>query len=261
MSWRLDKIKKNTLLKFTSIIFLLLVLASLVSVLRNPALNILRYPLGVLSLIRQELLGIIFYHRNMVENTKLSQEIDLLNQKLNHLNEIYLENKRLNMLLSLKQNISYKVTAARVIGRSPDNWSSVILIDKGIHQGIKVGYPVVSYLGLVGRITEVTNFISKVVLINDPHLGVSAIVQRSRQEGLVSGTLGGSLIMRYLPKGADIKISDVIVTSGLSEFYPKGLLIGTVVEIGEEFSGLSKYAVIKPAVDLNKLEEVLVIIP
>jgi rod shape-determining protein MreC len=99
------------------------------------------------------------------------------------------------------------------------------------------------------------------MLISDPNLGVSALVQRSRQEGLVSGTLGTYLTMRYLPKDADIKIQDVIVSSGLNEVYPKGLLIGTVIDIGKEFSGLSRFATIKPAIDLSNIEEVLIIIP
>jgi len=120
---------------------------------------------------------------------------------------------------------------------------------------------VISYLGLLGRVVEVSQSSSKVMLINDPALSVSAINQRSRQEGLVCGTLGNTLVMRYLPKDADIQASDIIVTSGLTDIYPKGLIIGTVVEVGEEFSGLSRYANIKPATDLSAVEEVLVIIP
>jgi len=69
------------------------------------------------------------------------------------------------------------------------------------------------------------------------------------------------LIMKYLPKDSDIKASDIIITSGLTDNYPKGLLIGRVISIGEEFSGLSRYAIVKPAVDLSNIEEVLIIIP
>ena len=98
-------------------------------------------------------------------------------------------------------------------------------------------------------------------MINDPSLGVSSIVQRSRQEGLVSGTLGANLIMRYLPEDADIIVNDLIVTSQLSQIYPKGLLVGKVVNIGRELSGLNRYAIVKPAVDCSAIEEVLVIIP
>jgi rod shape-determining protein MreC len=85
-------------------------------------------------------------------------------------------------------------------------------------------------------------------------------VQRSRQEGLVTGTLGGNLIMRYLPEEPDIQVSDTIITSGLNGFYPKGLLIGTVIDVGKEFSGLSHYALVKPEAKLSNIEEVLIII-
>ncbi len=85
------------------------------------------------------------------------------------------------------------------------------------------------------------------------------MLQRSRQEGLISGTLGNYLIMRYLPEDVDAKPGDIIITSGLNVMYPKGLLIGTVSEINKEFSGLSRYAIVKPAVKLSGIEEVLII--
>jgi len=205
--------------------------------------------------------GIIFYHHNMAQNERLRKEINFLKQKLNTTSEVYLENKRLKSLVSFKQKTPYRVVPARVIGRSADNWSSIVIIDKGSYNGIRRGFVAINYLGLVGRVIEVGDTASKIMLINDPSIGVSSVVQRSRQEGLVSGTLGRSLIMKYLPKDADIQPSDTIVTSGLTSAYPKGLLIGTVVSIGEEFSGLSRYAIIMPAVNLSSIEEVLIIIP
>ena len=116
-------------------------------------------------------------------------------------------------------------------------------------------------LGLVGRVSESNDNSSKIVLINDPSSGISSIVQRSRQEGLVSGTLGTNLVLHYLPENADIVVNDLIVTSELSQIYPKGLLVGKVVNLGKEFSGLNRYALVKPATDLSSIEEVLVIIP
>jgi len=211
-------------------------------------------------LIQRELSGIIFYHRNFVQNEKLKKEVDLLRNKLNTQEEIYQENLRLKELLSFKNKSSYKVIATRVIGRSLDSWSSSVIIDKGKRNGIKRGMTVINYSGLVGRVIDTQEFTSKILLISDPNFAVSAIVQRSRQEGLVSGTLGTHLVMRYLPEKSDINIGDVIVTSGLNEAYPKGLLIGTVVDIGKEFSGLSRYAIIKPAVNLSNIEEVLIIV-
>jgi rod shape-determining protein MreC len=254
------KINRKNLISFVIWSACLLSLVFLISPLRSPFLNILKAPLKLSTIIEQELGGIIFYHRNLTQNEKLKKELDLFRYKLNAQRELYLENARLKQLLSFKKNSPLKLIAARVIARAPDNWSSSIIIDKGSYNGIRRGLVVINYLGLVGRVIEVSESASKISLIGDPNLGVSGIVQRSRQEGLVSGTLGSNLIMRYLPEEADIKINDIIITSGLNQTYPKGLLIGTVIDAGRELSGLSRFAVIRPAVCLSDIEEVLVII-
>ena len=254
------KFKKKNLIFLAIPCLLLLFLSSSVPYLRAPLLSTLRYPFSLLTVISREFGAIIFYHRNFIQNDKLKKDMDLLKNKLNAREEIYLENARLKSLLYFKQKSPYKLIAARVIARSADSWSSSVIIDKGKYNGIKRGMAVITYLGLAGRVIETQEFTSKILLINDPNLGVSSLVQRSRQEGLICGTLGTHLIMRYLPEESDIRIQDVIITSGLNETYPKGLLIGAVVGIGKEFSGLSRFAIIKPAVNLSNIEEVLIII-
>lgn len=254
-------LKKKHLIRYAAFALALILAAGLISVIKSPSLNILSIPLRIFTLIKNESAGLIFYHRNMVQRQRLSNEVMFLKKTLNDANEALIENNRLKKLLSFKQNSAFRVLAARVIGRSPDNWSQAVTIDKGSASGIKKGYIAINYLGLVGRVIEVSGQTSKILLISDPGLGVSSIVQRSRQEGLVTGTLSSSLIMRYLPKDADIAIADTIVTSGLTANFPKGLIVGAVIDTGEEFSGLSKYAIIKPAVNLSGLEEVLIIIP
>lgn len=254
-------IKKKNLIILAVSFFLLFFLLSSISVLRAPFLNTLKFPLNILTFFRREAGAIVFYHRNFKENEILNKQVDFLRNKLNSQNELILENSRLKKLLSFKQKSPLRLTAARVIGQSADSWSANLIIDKGRFNGIRQGMTAVTFLGLVGRISEAQEFISKVMLITDPNIGISAIDQRSRQEGLVSGTLGVNLIMRYLPEEPDIKINDTIITSGLNSAYPKGLLIGTVSAIAREFSGLSSYAIIKPAVNLSDIEEVLIIIP
>lgn len=255
------KFKKALLVKVVGLFLFLAVLSSLIPVLRTPVLTILKYPLSLFTTIQREYLGVIFYHRNMVQREELQKEVDILKNRLNDIQETARENARLRELFNLKQKTSFKVIAAQVVARSADNWASVIMINKGRRNGVRNGFVVINYLGLVGRVVQVQEFSSKVMLLNDTNMGVSAIISRSRQEGLVSGTLGNSLIMKYLPREADIQVADTIVTSGLTDVYPKGILIGTVVGLGSDFSGLSHYAVIKPAVDLLSIEEVLVIVP
>jgi len=254
-------LNKKNLAPLLVVISLLIFLSLSILALRRTVLDVSKEPLSVISLLQREVGGIVFYHHNLVENIRLRKEVDLLRYKLSGLNEIYLENSRLKNNLSFKQNSPLRFICSRVIARSADNWSSGLIIDKGASSGIKKGMAAITYLGLAGRIVETTSLTSKVMLLSDPNLGVSSLIQRSRQEGLVCGTLGNNLIMKYLPEDADIKLQDVVISSGLNDTYPKGLLIGRVIDIGNEFSGLSRYAIIKPAVNLSNIEEVLIIIP
>ena len=251
--------KKNLSYLAISLVALLL-LSSISPALRPTVVSILKSPLKIFTFVCRETGALIFFHRNYAQNERLEKENGFLKTKLNEANEIYLENQRLKESLSFKQKSPFKVIAAAVTGHAVDNWSSVVIVDKGENNGIRRGQAVINYLGLVGRVIETGRASSKIMLINDPNLNVSAIVQRSRQEGLITGTLGNSMAMKYLPADADIEVSDVIVTSGFTSNYPKGILIGTVAGIGLEFSGLSRYAIVMPAAELSSLEEVLIII-
>lgn len=252
---------RKNIINFILLAGSLLLVSNFLSCFKNPAQKIFKPHLSFISLIKRELSGIVFYHRNMIRAEGLQNDIDLLRWRLFDLREIAQENDRLNNLFNFKRKSSLRLVPARVIGRSVDSWSSSVIINKGRYNGIKSKMVVISSQGLVGSIVETTDNTSKVLLINDPNQGISSIVQRSRQEGLVNGTLGTNLIMRYLPDDAQIMVGDIIITSELSQMYPKGLLLGRVVNIGREFSGLNRYALVKPAVDLANIEEVLVIIP
>jgi len=254
-------LNRKNLIPFLAIVSLLIFLSISVSIFKVTGLSISKLPLTLAAMIQREIGGMIFFHRNLNDNERLKKENDFLRNKLNGLNEIYLENLRLKNSLSFKQSSALKFISARVIARPADNWSTGLIIDKGAVNGIRKGMAAVNYLGLAGRVVETTGSTSKIMLLSDPNLGVSSLVQRSRQEGLVCGTLGANLLMKYLPEDADIKLNDVIVTSGLNDTYPKGLFIGTVIDVGKEFSGLSRYAVVKPAVSLSSIEEILIVVP
>ncbi len=255
------KSSRKNIINFILLAGSLLLVFNFLSCFKNSTQKIFKPHLSFISLIKHELSGIVFYHRNMIRAEGLQNDIDLLRWRLFDLREIAQENDRLKNLFNFKRKSPLRLVAARVIGRSVDSWSSSAIINKGRYNGIKSKMVVISSQGLVGSIVETTDNTSKVLLINDPNQGISSIVQRSRQEGLVSGTLGTNLIMRYLPDEAQIMAGDIIITSELSQMYPKGLLLGRVVHIGREFSGLNRYALVKPAVDLANIEEVLVIIP
>jgi len=255
------KISKQNLKYLLAALIFVVSIPYLISLFSNPLQKTTKTPISLFCLLQREARGLFFYHRNYLENERLRNENYLIRGKFTEFKELYQENARLKNLLVFKQKSSFKLIAARVIARAPDNWSFALLVDKGRRNGINKGMVVINYRGLVGKVAEVSDDTSKIVLINDPSLGISGIVQRSRQEGLVNGTLGSNLIMRYLPEDADVLIGDTVVTSELSKSYPKGLIIGSVVNLGKEFSGLSRYAVIRPAAQLSNLEELLVIAP
>lgn len=200
------------------------------------------------------------YRAILNENIQLKKEIFGLQKDAVLMKELRQENNRLKKLLSFREQLQLNTVAARIIARDPNNWSRGVVINKGDRQGVKTGNVVITELGLVGRIMETSGSFSKIILINDTDNAVSALIQRSREEGLISGTLIGGIAMRYLEKEADVAQGDIVLTSGLTRNYPASILIGEVKEVKEEPQGLGKYAVIKPAVDLRKIEEVLVIV-
>ncbi len=201
----------------------------------------------------------------------LQQELDSLkeqNQELTMENQLLREDKmevrRLRSLLGF-QDISlqkYEMVAARVIARSPNNWYRNIVIDKGSDSGIEKDMAVISPVGLVGRVASVSRDSAHIDLITHREIAVGAIVQENREtQGIVEG-LGNSNLLRMvnIPYYSTIKPGNNIITSGLSESYPKGIDIGIVKEVELQPDGILLSALVEPAVSFDKLEEVLVVI-
>ncbi len=196
----------------------------------------------------------------LLQDRVLSLEEELLNQ-----NEALRENERLRRLLDYKQDRDeYTITAAGVTGKNPGNWFNIFTIDKGTKQGLSVNMAVVSERGLVGRVIDTGSNWSKVRAVVDGQSAISGIVERTRDIGIVRGNNGltfedGLCRMVHLPMDSDIIPGDRVITSGLGEIFPKGIYIGEVVEVIHERRDLFKTAVIRPAADFRRLEEVLVI--
>jgi len=180
------------------------------------------------------------------------------------LKEVESENETLRRLLGFIQanpTHSYKAAEVqgRVIGRDPGNFLSYLIIDSGSQQGIEKGMPVVTERGLVGRITDVGSNWAKVMLIIDPSSSVNALVQTSRATGVVEGQVGESLVMKYIPQGETVNVNDIVLTSGLGGNFPKKLIIGQVTAVHQRDIEMFQQADIRPTVDFNNLEIVLVI--
>jgi len=200
-----------------------------------------------------------FYLRGVrQENRDLKQQIERM-----QLEEVRLKNdadqaRRLQKLLGFKEQVISKVLAAQVIGSSGSERSRVIYIDKGTHDGIEKDMPVITAEGVAGKVLHVFNSTSEVLLIDDQTSGVGTILEQSRLQGVLKGTPGGEVILDKVMNGEQVQTGERVLTSGGDEIFPKGLLVGTVSQAihgPESFLAIS----IKPAADLGRLEEVLVI--
>jgi rod shape-determining protein MreC len=192
------------------------------------------------------------------ENRRLKAEIEKLRQEKFRLWEVELQNERLKKLLEFKENSSYRVLTANIIARSPSELrSQVVIIDRGKRDGISEGMPVTTYEGIVGRVFLVGERSAEVILITDPISAVDAYIHRTRARGIVKGITNGC-VMEYIEKKSDVSIGDKVISSGKDGFFPKGVVIGTVIDI-ETTGGLTR-ARVSPDLDLNSLEEVLVVL-
>jgi len=219
-------------------------------------MHVLKAPLKIADAIPK--FPSIFPKSKLVkENILLKEKIKELDAQISELKEIEKENQRLRSLLDFKKRREFSVISAQVIARDASIWSDTAIIDKGRKSGITPNMAVVTEDGLVGRITEVGSTVSRVLLVTDPESRVGAILQDSRELGIVEGTLRSILKMRYLNIDADVKEGDAVLTSGFGGNFPKGILIGKVIKVEMDKSKLYKYAYIKPAVNLGKLEEIL----
>ncbi len=195
------------------------------------------------------------------ENKRLQEEVETLEQLRVDVELLRQENARLRELLQLDTEESEFVSAAKVIGRNPDNWFSEVIINRGRVHGIEKDMVVVNSKGLVGRVSKVSDYSSTVVLVTDPDSGVGAKIARSGHSGVVSGQVEQTdlLLMKFFSRDADVVVGDTVLTSGYGSMYPEGKLIGTVVGRKTDSVGLVTYAVVKPSVDFDRLDEVLVL--
>ncbi len=148
---------------------------------------------------------------------------------------------------------------ARVIGRDPSNFLRYLIIDAGEAQGVQKDMPVVVPRGLVGRVQSVGHNWAKVMLITDPRSSVSALIQVSRADGQIQGLVSGELTMKYISQEQPVSEGEIVLTSGLGGNFPKGLVIGQVIAVRQRDSDLFQQATVRPTVDFDRLEMVLVI--
>jgi rod shape-determining protein MreC len=193
------------------------------------------------------------------ENRHLRQEIQRLQGEQNLLREKTIIGTQFQQLLAYQETAPMTTLPARIIGRNVSNWYRAMIINKGDRDGIHPEMGVITEAGVVGRVVRVNPTTAIVLLLSDPNVAITGMVQNSRDEGIIQGTPQGIIHMKYLPPLSPVQPGDPVVTSGLTGDFPRGLQIGRIQQITKADTDLFQLGDISPIVDFSKLEGVLVI--
>ncbi|MDZ7373868.1 MAG: rod shape-determining protein MreC [candidate division KSB1 bacterium] len=172
-----------------------------------------------------------------------------------------LENQRLRALLGFKERAPYPLLPAEVVAHSGNSAIHSITINVGSADGVRRDAPVVTSQGLVGKVYLTGSDYSLVHVLLDRNFRAAAMVERSRVHGILRWSGGDYCLLDDVPIRSDVRLGDVIVTSGLGGIFPPGIRIGVVVQVSEDATSLFKQVYVKPYVDFSRLEEVAVILP
>jgi rod shape-determining protein MreC len=198
--------------------------------------------------------------RLRVENRRLREDVERLSEQVTRLREQAQATQRLERLLAFREQHPGRAVGARVIGRDSTRWFAVIVLDRGSSDGIRRNAPVVTGEGLIGRVITVTPTTSQVLLITDPRSALGVVLQRSREAAVVEGQGHGELRLKYVARSREITVGELVVTSGLSGVFPRGLPVGSVTRVVHEQGALYQEATVRPSASIDQLEEVLILV-
>lgn len=199
--------------------------------------------------------------RLMQRNAELEAQVSRLQTEIITLEQQLSETRILEALVDFARvNPENRYVAASVIGRDPSPFVKYVMINRGSDDGLRRGMPVVTQQGLVGRIAAVTAGAARVQLITDPASSVNVRIEPSRSQAMLVGSITGELSLDMVPQSVEIKIGDLVLSSGLGGNYPANILIGQVVSVRRRETDLFQSAAVQPVVDFSQLEIVLVII-
>jgi rod shape-determining protein MreC len=200
-----------------------------------------------------------FYLRGIrAENRDLKEQIQKLRLEQVRLNEDAEQARRLQALFAFKEQYIQKTTPAQVIGSSGSLHSRIIYIDKGESDGIRPDMAVITPDGIVGKVFKAYRSTAQILLIDDQTSGVGAILEKSRLQGILRGTANGEVVLEKVMTDEPVQKGEKVLTSGGDRIFPKGLPVGTVTSVSpgaELFLNIQ----VRPAANLGKLEEVLVV--
>ena len=195
------------------------------------------------------------------ENERLLLEIDRLSKATNELLEKNKQRERIEKLIGNVDQKERPLVTAEVIGRDATQWSKMVFINKGTNDKIEENLAVMTDAGIIGHIIHASAGTSKVLLITDSRSAVDSLFQETREPGVTVGTGKDVCEMKFVPIEANVKTGDRVLSSGLGGVFPKGLMVGRVVDVVKKKQGLFQHITVAPSADLSRLEEVLVVLP
>lgn len=220
---------------------------------------------GVSGVISQgeEVAGVVRKMGDLArQNDQYREEIDRLQAEIVRLRELEVENRDLRNLLGLKQSAGPgELLPVRVIARDPSPYVQAITIDRGTDDGVVDGKPVITWRGVVGRVSRAGATTAKVILVTDVNSSISGRIQasESRVTGIIRGRPEGGLLMQHIPQEESLQTGETVITSDLGGVLPEGLVVGQVVQVRRKDVDVFQEAIIEPAADLKRLERLYVL--
>lgn len=193
-------------------------------------------------------------------NERLREDNRRLKIQAQRLAALREENNRLRQLLNEAEHLERSVSAAQVIAESPDPFHHILTVSRGREDGVHKGQPVISADGLVGQVGTLTPYSAQVILLTDPNSGIPVLVRNSRVRGILAG-MGSKnrLELRYVPTSAEVAAGDTLITSGLGEVYPKGLVAARVTKVVQDPRAPFSEITARPVAPVAQLEDVLLL--
>jgi rod shape-determining protein MreC len=193
------------------------------------------------------------------EMKKLKGQVESLLLEQERYRDLFLENQRLREILSLRERERRYVATARIISRGPDLWSNILVIGKGTREGIAKDMAVITPLGLVGKISAVTDHYAYVLLVTDINFSAAARIQNTREEAILSGAGTRRCILKYIPEETLIREGEMVVTTGFDDVFPQEVIVGYVSRVSKKGSSIFQQVEVTPSQDLTKLDEVIIV--
>ena len=194
------------------------------------------------------------------ENERLAARVAELEEENLQYREALVESGRLQRIAEMRTDFEAPMRPAQVVGQDVSPWFRSVLVDRGSADGVLSGMPVVTESGVVGLVTATAPHAGRTMLLLDGQSAVDVLIQRSRARGIVRGDGTDRLHFEFFVRGDDVQVGDVVITSGFGGVYPKGLRVGEIVEVEPPGERLLQRALLRPAVDFGRLEQIFVLL-